>query len=239
MAEQPGNIPNPTTPPAAKPSQGSATLCPYCGNVQISGDRCQNCKGLFEPLSRPATQICLGPWFIRDTRNPFKPGCSYDVIAKMVKGGKIKANSVMRGPTTMQFWQVARNVPGIAHLLGSCHECNTQVSPQDAACPKCGTAFDSLATRNELGLLYRTDEEARVAQDALDKQISGEGIPAAAGGGQSQQAAPQQQQSQSVTRSIDVNFMGSGVMSMDAVRELIEQFNEALGDGAQLNVVGG
>jgi len=56
------------------------------------------------------------------------------------------------------------------------------------------------------------------------------------GGGQAQQqqAAPQQQ----TKRSIDVNFRGSGVMSMDAVRELMGQINEALGDGAELNVPG-
>ena len=41
------------------------------------------------------------------------------------------------------------------------------------------------------------------------------------------------------SRQIDVRFFGSGNLPMEQVRELIEQFNEALGDGAQLNVVGG
>jgi len=165
MAEQPNST-------GQKPaSQSSATLCPYCGHVQMAGDRCGQCKGLFEPLSRQATQICMGPWFIRDTRNPFKPGCSYDVISKMIKAGKIKPNTVMRGPTTMQFWQVARNVPGLAHLVGFCHECNASVSSQDAACPKCGNTFEGIPQRNELGLLYRTEQEAHAAQESLDKQI--------------------------------------------------------------------
>ena len=32
-------------------------LCPYCGHAQFGGDRCQACAGLFEPLSRRATQL--------------------------------------------------------------------------------------------------------------------------------------------------------------------------------------
>ena len=65
----------------------------------------------------------------------------------------------------------------------------------------------------------------------------GGGVPSAASSGgqaQQQQAAPQEQ----TRRSIDVNFTVSGVMSMDAVRELMGQINEALGDGAELNVPG-
>lgn len=68
--------------------------------------------------------------------------------------------------------------------------------------------------------------------------ISGGGFSSPSGGGtaQSQQQASQAQQQQ--PRVIEARFVGSGSMSMDAVRELIEQFNEALGDGATLNVVG-
>lgn len=58
------------------------------------------------------------------------------------------------------------------------------------------------------------------------------------GGGGSQPASPAPA-AQQVNRTIDVKFTGQGVMSQDQVRMLIEQFNEALGDGAQLNVVTG
>src|SRR5690348_425633 len=98
-------------------------LCPYCGHAQPAADRCEECRGLFEPLSRRATQISMGPWFIRDKANPFRPGCSYEVLRKQIAAGKIKPTTVLRGPTTRQFWSVARNVPGVAHLLGYCHRC--------------------------------------------------------------------------------------------------------------------
>ena len=75
--------------PTAKPRPGDRDamskenkiiLCPYCGNTQKTPDRCEGCGGLFEPLSRKATQIKMGPWFIRDKNNPFRPGCSYEVL---------------------------------------------------------------------------------------------------------------------------------------------------------------
>ena len=64
-------------------------------------------------------------------------------------------------------------------------------------------------------------------------------MSAPSGGGSAPSAPAPQAPAQQVNRSIDVNFTGQGVMSMDAVRELIEQFNEALGDGASLNITGG
>ena len=109
-------------------AENRLTLCPYCGNTQSGGDKCGQCGGLFEPLSRKATQISMGPWYIRDPRMPFRPGCSFVVIKRQAKAGKIKSTTVLRGPTTRQFWSVARNVPGVAHLIGYCHDCAEKIS---------------------------------------------------------------------------------------------------------------
>ncbi len=158
--------------------QTQIILCPYCGHVQTVPentaipDQCDECRGLFEPLSRRATQISMGPWYIRDKKMPFRPGCSYEVVSKMAKAGRIKPTTVMRGPSTKQFWSVARNVPGIAHLLGYCHECNAKVQPTDAQCSACGTKFDEPRERNELGLAFKTAGEATAAQKALEKEIA-------------------------------------------------------------------
>jgi hypothetical protein len=127
---------------------------------------------LFEPLSRKATQIAMGPWFIRDRNIPFRPGCSYDVLKKQIQAGRIKPNTVMRGPTTHQFWSVARNVPGVSHLLGYCHECNASVQPTDSVCPQCDTKFPVPSSRNKLGLLYPHQVDVDVAQEALDREIN-------------------------------------------------------------------
>ena len=149
-------------------------LCPYCGHTQTHADRCAECGGLFEPLSRRATQIAMGPWYIRDKQNPFRPGCCYDVLKKQIRSGRVKPHTVLRGPTTRQFWSVARHVPGVAHLLGYCHACGAKVSPDDGECGECGVSFESVRERNELGLAYRTNKQAQRAQQLLDMEITGQ-----------------------------------------------------------------
>ncbi len=152
-----------------------AILCPYCGYTQPQRgktNRCDVCGGLFEPLSRRATQIAMGPWFIRDQRNPFRPGCSFDVIKKLVEAGKIGPTTVVRGPTTRQFWSIARNVPGLCHLLGFCHACRQQIEPGLKQCPLCEAEFREPHHRNELGLMYPNHQSAEAAQRALDRELS-------------------------------------------------------------------
>lgn len=181
MAEQYDPTQGDATPrPPEQPAQPDATpqsaggrrvLCPYCGHLQTDPTRCERCKGLFEPLSRRATQIAMGPWYLRDEANPFRPGCSYETLKRQIEAGRVTANSIIRGPTTRQFWSVAYNVPGVAHLTGYCHRCNSKVNPTDPRCPSCGEAFGAVTgVRNELGLLYPTREAAEAAQRELDQE---------------------------------------------------------------------
>jgi len=137
----------------ALPTERKIILCPYCGHVNPGpAERCGSCGGFFDPLSRRVTQQHMGPWFIRDSANPFRPGCTYEVMAKQVQRGKVTANTILRGPTTKQFWSVARHVPGIAHLLGTCHQCSQRVQPTDPKCPKCGAKFGAVTDRQHLGV---------------------------------------------------------------------------------------
>ncbi|MFX8418065.1 hypothetical protein ABTL59_19335, partial [Acinetobacter baumannii] len=91
-----------------------------------------------------------GPWQIRDPRNPFLPGCSYDVIRAMALRGRLSTDSIIRGPTTGQFWERAAKTPGVAHLLGRCHSCAAPVRPTDALCVSCGSRFETPADRQSL-----------------------------------------------------------------------------------------
>lgn len=127
-------------------------VCPYCGDAQAAGERCRVCGGIFEPLSRQASHNAMGPWFMRDERRPFQPGASYETIVKLVERGLINKYSILRGPTTKQFWTVARRVPGISHLLGYCHNCDANVNKDDHGCPTCGVPFGAYLDRNYLGL---------------------------------------------------------------------------------------
>lgn len=134
-------------------TQPKLILCPYCGNAQTAPeDRCAGCGGFFDPLSLKVTQQHMGPWFIRDRNAPFRPGCSYEVLVKQIEKGKVKATTILRGPTTRQFWSVARNVPGVAHLLGYCHACGAHCQKTDENCSECGEVFFAPKLRDNLGL---------------------------------------------------------------------------------------
>jgi hypothetical protein len=114
----------------------------------------------------------MGPWFLRDKRLPFRPGCSFEVLKRQIQAGKVTANTVLRGPTTRQFWAVARHVPGVAHLLGLCHKCGAKVQPTDKHCSGCDAVFKEPAQRNELGLIFSTAEAAQTAQRELDEEVA-------------------------------------------------------------------
>jgi len=127
-------------------------ICPYCGDTQAASERCRACGGLFEPLSRQASHNAMGPWFVRDEKRPFQPGASYETMVRLVEREQINKYTIIRGPTTKQFWTVARRVPGIAHLLGYCHNCDASVGKDDHGCPVCGVPFGAYLDRNYLGL---------------------------------------------------------------------------------------
>jgi hypothetical protein len=129
-----------------------ALICPYCGVTQPIAERCRSCGGLFEPLSRQATHNAMGPWFVRDPERPFQPGCSYETLVKLIERRHVNKLTIIRGPTTRQFWTIARRVPGIAHLLGHCHECDASVDPDEHACHACGAQFGAYLDRNYMGL---------------------------------------------------------------------------------------
>ena len=136
--------------PTAKP--GRTALCPYCGHVSSQPHSCERCKGLFEPLSRQASQNAMGPWFIRDEANPFKPGCNYATLKMLIAKGRVQPDSIMRGPGSRQFWMYARTIPGVAPLLGFCHACQQPVRPDYTECKYCGIEFRTQEDRQFLGL---------------------------------------------------------------------------------------
>ncbi len=127
-------------------------ICPYCGQTQPEVERCRSCGGLLEPLSRQATHNAMGPWYVRDPDRPHQPGCSYETLVKLVEREQIAKHTIIRGPTTRQFWTIAKRVPGVAHLLGFCHNCAASVAPADHGCHACGVPFGAYLDRNYLGL---------------------------------------------------------------------------------------
>jgi hypothetical protein len=139
----------PKPPPTPMPK---AVLCPYCGQITRNVQSCQTCGGHLDALSRQATQNGMGPWQIRDTSRSFHPGCSYEVLVRMVQASRVTPETILRGPTTGQFWMLARRVPGVSHLLGTCHSCQAPAKPDEYACRACGAVFQGERDRQHLGL---------------------------------------------------------------------------------------
>jgi len=140
---------------AARPVELPATqpaVCPYCGDDTGGGNRCRSCGGALDPLSKQATQNEMGPWFVRDITGPFRPGCRYETIERFVRRGRIRPETVVRGPSTGQFWTTADRAPGIARLLGLCHSCGAGVGLDHHVCERCGATLDIAHDRQHLGL---------------------------------------------------------------------------------------
>ena len=136
-------------PPTPMPK---AVLCPYCGSVSRNVQRCDTCNGHLDALSRQATQNGMGPWQVHNSSKPFAPGCSYEVLGKLVDAGRVCEHTVIRGPTTGQFWMLARRVPGVSHLVGWCHSCQAPARKDEYACRACGAVFTGDRDRQHLGL---------------------------------------------------------------------------------------
>ncbi len=127
-------------------------ICPFCGGLTPDSGCCDQCTARFDPLSRQASQNEMGPWFLRDTSMPHRPGCNYSTIKRLVETGGIQPNSVLRGPSTHQFWMLAKHTPGVSHLLGFCHNCGKTVEVGAFACNGCHEPFSADRDRQHLGL---------------------------------------------------------------------------------------
>lgn len=150
-------------------------ICPFCGESQPAGDSCRACGGFFDELSRQATHNDMGPWFIRSPQRPYQPGCSYETIIKLIERQIITKFTIIRGPTSKQFWTIAKRVPGIAHLLGYCHSCDEHVNTDDHGCSVCGVPFGAYLERNILGLpsIKPMPWEAKLDESAVGVQHQG------------------------------------------------------------------
>lgn len=167
--------------PARPASPASALqVCPYCGHRERAGaEECSECRGLFEPLSLIATQNAMGPWQIRDEDNPHRPGCSIETLRQLIRRGRVTRETVLRGPTTRQFWQKACETRGVAHLLGVCHACAALARQEHHYCKSCGQSFLVDPDRNWLGLDVARSTEPPGVQTPDARPFEDAPVPAA------------------------------------------------------------
>src|SRR5690348_8581566 len=93
-----------TAQPTASPSQPAQTppldkaVCPFCGAVNLrhtdeAGEDvsapCPKCTMADTPATRQATRARIGPWFVRQVRNPSAPGMKFETLMALVKRGQV------------------------------------------------------------------------------------------------------------------------------------------------------
>lgn len=112
--------------------------CPFCGSVsERSASACARCGMENTPEARKATKSRIGPWYVLQARNPAAPGMRFETLLSFVRKGRVRARSVVRGPTTHQLWRFAAHVKGLSREFGLCFSCGSAIDPTANICPQC------------------------------------------------------------------------------------------------------
>lgn len=121
-------------------------VCPFCGNVNDSIEGpCPRCTMENTADTRKATKSRIGPWYVLQSRNPAAPGMKYDTLLGFVHKGRVKARSIVRGPTTHQLWRFACQVKGLSREFGLCYSCGGSIARDAQVCPQCNRLQDAPA----------------------------------------------------------------------------------------------
>lgn len=113
-------------------------VCPFCGAVREQAEgTCPRCTMESTAATRQATKSRIGPWYVLQTRNPAAPGMKFETLLTFVRKGRVKARSIVRGPTTHQLWRFAAHVKGLSREFGVCYSCGEGIEPTANICPHC------------------------------------------------------------------------------------------------------
>ncbi|HWE04202.1 MAG TPA: hypothetical protein VG326_17480 [Tepidisphaeraceae bacterium] len=113
-------------------------VCPFCGAVGDGSETlCPKCAMENNAAARKATKLRIGPWYVLQNRNPAAPGMKWETLLSFVRKGRIKPQSVVRGPTTHQLWRFAAHVKGLSREFGVCYSCGGSMERGGNLCPHC------------------------------------------------------------------------------------------------------
>ena len=87
-------------------------------------------------------QSRIGPWYVLQSRNPAAPGMRDETLLGFVRKGRVKARSIVRGPTTHQLWRFACQVKGLGREFGLCYSCGGSIQRDAQLCPQCNRLQD-------------------------------------------------------------------------------------------------
>ncbi len=134
-----------STSPAAASADAAQDghVCPFCGLTREITDEfdpatpCPRCTLADTAATRSATKARIGPWHVRQVRNPWAPGMGFDTLLALVKRGQVTRDSIVRGPTTHQLWKRAGEIKGLSREFGICYSCGGEIGTQANLCPNC------------------------------------------------------------------------------------------------------
>jgi tetratricopeptide (TPR) repeat protein len=162
--------------------RGTQSPCVYCGQViDRASDRCPHCRTSFSLAVRKASREVIGPWYYLDQRNPSGRGVTFETLIKMIEKGRLKPDSIVRGPTTHQDWMFAAEAPRLAKYLGMCPHCFAAAKPEDTFCTSCQLNMNQRPAEPRPGVPADL-VKAPVFKDAyeIEKQLAAETKPSAA-----------------------------------------------------------
>jgi hypothetical protein len=125
------------------PSDNPGHVCPFCGLLREVTEEfdpstpCPRCTLSDTSTTRNATRSRVGPWSVRQNRNPWAPGMRFETLLALVKRGQVTRDSVVRGPTTHQLWKRAADVKGLSREFGLCYSCGGEIDTQSTLCAHC------------------------------------------------------------------------------------------------------
>src|SRR5687768_6135952 len=118
-------------------------ICPFCGLTRELTDEfdpstpCPRCTLADTPATRSATKARIGPWHVRQVRNPWAPGMGFETLLALVKRGQVTKDSIVRGPTTHQLWKRAGEIKGLSREFGLCFSCQAELDKTATLCQHC------------------------------------------------------------------------------------------------------
>lgn len=135
------------------PWKGETAPCVYCGRpIPRDAKRCPECRTSYSLAVRKAYREVEGNWFYLDRRNPSGRGVTFEALVKLVEKGRLRPESIVRGPSTHQDWMYAAETPRLAKYLGICPHCFAETTPDQTYCTRCQLNMNERPARPRPGV---------------------------------------------------------------------------------------
>jgi hypothetical protein len=133
---------DPATHPPEVSDKTNGYVCPFCGLEGESSEHdelmpCVRCGIMDSAATRKSTKQRIGPWHVRQSKNPWAPGMRWDTLMSLVRRGQVTAATIVRGPTTHQLWKRATRVKGLSREFGVCYSCGESIEKDANLCSHC------------------------------------------------------------------------------------------------------